>query len=257
MNHLRYNLALRLRNRLKILRINLRIARILGLSQTMRFLVHRLRKAQIIVLSIQEFSTPVFCRVSGSDKYVLWQIVEERPFDIALQNSPRLIIDGGANIGLASLYFANKYPNAQIIAVEPDPENCALFRKNCSAYPNIELIQGALWPSNSALEITNPTASNWALQVAEVSTPTSRAFKGVTIEEVLARSGKQHIDLLKLDIEGAEEQLFSSGYSDWIGYVKNMMIEIHGQRSREAVFSAIRDQNFTVYTSDDYIFIEE
>jgi hypothetical protein len=67
-------------------------------------------------------------------------------------------------------------------------------------------------------------------------------------------SGERRIDLLKLDIEGTEEQLFSSGYSDWIDRVKNLMIELHGQRSRDAVFAATKDRGFTVSQSGEYVF---
>lgn len=170
-----------------------------------------------------------------------------------MQDTPQLIIDGGANIGYASIYFANKYPDAQIIAVEPDPENCALFRKNCAAYPNIELVQGALWTSNTNLVIENPTAESWSFRVVEAPSPTKHSFKGVTVANILARSGRQHIDLLKLDIEGSEEQLFSSNYGDWIDRVKNLMIEPHGRRRRDVVFSAVKDRGFSVSESGEYV----
>ena len=118
------------------------------------------------------------------------------------------------------------------------------------------LIQGALWPSNTDLVIENPTVRSWEFRVADVPSPTSRSFKGVTISNVLARSGKQHIDLLKLDIEGSEEQLFSleysDEYSDWIGRVKNMMIEIPGQRCRDTVLAAVGNQDFTISESGEH-----
>ncbi len=238
--------------RLGYVRWRLRFARFLGLAQAIYFAGQRLRKAPIVSLKVQGVRTSVFCRPSSVDHVVLWQIFDERPFEgITLQKSPQLVIDGGANVGYASLYFANKYPNAQIIAVEPDTENCALFRRNCAVYPNIELIQGAIWTSNTDLVIENPAADSWAFRVGEVQSPTSSRVKGVTVGDILARSGKPHIDLLKLDIEGSEEQLFSLGYSDWLDRTENMAIEIHGPRYRDAVFAATEDYGFTVYQSGE------
>ncbi|MBV9452789.1 MAG: FkbM family methyltransferase, partial [Rubrobacter sp.] len=100
----------------------------------------------------------------------------KRHLEIPLRGSPQLIVDGGANVGYSSIYFAEKYPDTRIIAVEPNPENCALFRKNCSVYPNIELIQGALWTSTADLVIENPTAESWAFRVVDTSSSRNDSF---------------------------------------------------------------------------------
>jgi FkbM family methyltransferase len=215
----------------------------------MRFLARRLRGAETVVLRVPGVRTPLFCRTSGSDWRVLRGVFGEEHYEIALQDPPQLIVDGGANVGYASVYFANKYPNAKVIAIEPDPENCALFRKNCAAYPNVELIQGALWTSNTDLIIENSAAESWAFRVVEAPSSINRSFKAFTVADILTRSGKEHIDLLKLDVEGSEEQLFSSNYGGWIGRVKYMIIEVHGQRCHDAVFAATKDRGFSVFQS--------
>jgi len=178
--------------------------------------------------------------------------------DIVLQNTPRLIIDGGANVGYASVFLANKYPDAQIIAVEPEVANCTLFRKNCSAYPNIELVQGGIWSSNEDLAIKEPHVSSWGFRLMEApssmdapSSEHSYIIKGFTIPDLLARAGKQRVDLLKLDIEGSEERLFSSGYSSWIGRVESMIIETHGQYALNTLYSATKDSGFHVSKSGE------
>ena len=233
----------------------LKLARLLGVTQSIYVGVQRLRGVQqVVALKMRGVRTPLFCRTSGSDIFVLWQVFGKRHLQISLRGSPQLIVDGGANVGYSSIYFAEKYPDAHIIAVEPDPENCALFRKNCSVYPNIELIQGALWTSTSDLIVENPTAESWAFRVVGASSPTNDSFKGFTIADVLMYSGKQHIDLLKLDVEGSEEQLFTSGFEGWIDRVRTLMIELHGQRCRDAVFAATKDRGFTVsQSSGEYV----
>lgn len=228
------------------------ILRLLGFSQTIRYTMQRLLGTQIAKLKVRGIPTPLFCRPSRSDHRVLFHVFGRHALEIPLQDTPRLIVDGGANVGYASIYFANRYPDAQIIAVEPDAENCALFRMNCSAYPNIELIQGGIWSSSADLVIEDSSVRSWSFRLVETSSEKNH-IKGFTLADILQRSGKQHIDLLKLDIEGSEEQLFSWDCSDWIGHVENMAIEPHGQRARDAIFSATKGLSYTVTTNSEYI----
>ena len=228
------------------------ILRLLGFPQTIHYNIQRLLGTQITKLKVRGVPTPLFCRPSRSDHRILFHVFGRRALEIPLQDAPRLIVDGGANVGYASIYFANKYPDARIIAVEPDAENCALFRMNCSAYPNIELIQGGIWSSSADLVIEDSSVRSWSFRLMETSSENNH-IKGFTLADILQRSGKQHIDLLKLDIEGSEEWLFSSDYSDWIGHVKNMVVEPHGQRARDAIFSATKGLGFTVTTNSEYI----
>src|ERR671933_37792 len=163
----------------------LKLARLLGVTQSIYVGVQQLRRAQeAVALKVRGVRTPLFCRTSGSDIFGRWQVFGKRHLEIPLRDSPQLIVDGGANVGYSSIYFADRYPDARIIAVEPDPENCALFRKNCSAYPNIELIQGALWTSSTDLLIKTPTAESWAFRVVEASSPTNGSLKGFIIADV-------------------------------------------------------------------------
>ncbi len=253
----RRKLVRRVKPRVRRFRRLVELVRLLGFTQSIRFVARRLRRAQIIALRVPGVRTPLFCRTFGSDPRVLRGVFWAQHYEITLQDPPQLIIDGGANVGYASIYFASKYPDAQIIAIEPDPENCALFRRNCAAYPNVELIQGALWTSSTDLVIENPTDESWGFRVVEAPSSTNRSFEGFTVADILARSGKQHVDLLKLDVEGSEEQLFSSNYGSWIGRVKNMLIELHGQRCRDAVFTATKDCGFSVSQSGAHVVFRE
>jgi FkbM family methyltransferase len=223
----------------------------------MRFLIQWLRGARTAVLTVPGVRTPLLCRTFGSDRWVVRGVFGEQQYDIALQDPPELIIDAGANVGYASVYFANKYPDAHIIAIEPDPENCELFHKNCAAYRNVELIQGALWTSRTNLIIENCADESWAFRVVEAPASANRSFEGLTVTDILRRSGKQHIDLLKLDIEGSEEQLFSSNYKSWMGQVKNMIIELHGQRCRDVVLAATKEGGFSAFHSGAHVTLKK
>jgi hypothetical protein len=77
-------------------------------------------------------------------------------------NEPHLIIDGGAHVGMAPLYFSAKYSEAKIYAIEPEPENFKLFARNCAGIPNILARRAALWPTQSKLALSNYCGKeNW------------------------------------------------------------------------------------------------
>src|SRR5665213_307274 len=79
---------------------------------------------------------PVQLRFGTSDAWVLKEVLLDGEYDFLPQISPKVIIDAGANIGLASIFFANKFPDAVIYALEPEVSNYAILEKNVSKYPN-------------------------------------------------------------------------------------------------------------------------
>jgi FkbM family methyltransferase len=128
-----------------------------------------------------------------------------------------VIIDGGANIGFAAIWFARLYPEATILAVEPGSENFALLKKNAAAYSNIVPIHAGLWDKPTDLGIVNMGAAAWALRVGEVSgAPAAETIEAVAINELIARAGHGAEPLIvKLIIEGAERAVFRSN-TEWL-----------------------------------------
>ena len=107
------------------------------------------------------------------------------PFDLR----PRLIVDAGANIGMATIYYSYWYPNAKIVAIEPEQSNFEILRRNCENLPNVIPIQGALWPESRGLEIENPSADAWTFRVTEHNSNAgaSMSISGITIADILER----------------------------------------------------------------------
>ncbi len=139
----------------------------------------------------------------------------------------KFIIDGGAYAGYASLYFANRYPHAQVIAVEPEGSNFECLSANVLGYGNIKALQAAIWPEAIPLRINNPGEQKYAFQVGAEGSPAERNIKGVTIAQLMAQSQAERIDILKLDVERAEEQIFGSNFEPWLGAVNTIYIELH------------------------------
>jgi FkbM family methyltransferase len=66
---------------------------------------------------------------------------------------PPVIIDAGANVGLCAVFYANRFPDARIIAIEPEPSNYEMLKKNTAPYPNITTVHAALWKENGPLRL--------------------------------------------------------------------------------------------------------
>src|SRR5580692_2650273 len=120
----------------------------LGPLQSLYFAVHRLFGTYSISLHVPGSATPLLCRPRDSDIGVLRSAFFERDCDYELPTAHQTIIDAGANVGYVSVFLANKYPAARIIAVEMDPDNVEILRKNVRGY-NVDVVSGALWSSHS------------------------------------------------------------------------------------------------------------
>lgn len=170
----------------------------------------------------------IIVRRGTSDISCLQNVFLDQEYETPFRVDPKIIIDAGANIGMTTLFFSEKYPGARIVAIEPEASNFAILRKNCAGLPNVTLIHAALWPTEQALVIQDSSAEKWAFSVIEGKNSTgSQPVKAITIPVLLRELGVKHIDILKLDIEGAERELFNTGAESWLGTVGQIIIELH------------------------------
>jgi len=136
---------------------------------------------------------------------------------------PRFIIDAGANIGIASVFFRAQYPDATIVAIEPDTQNCELFMLNTQKYRDIHLVQAGLGPDKGKhFKIRNESAAPYSYQLEQ----SAEGIQSITIPEICTNFGYAKIDILKCDIEGGEKVLFERN-TEWIASVDNLFIELH------------------------------
>src|SRR5271170_4008834 len=125
-------------------------------------------------------------------------------------NPVRVIVDGGANIGIETLRFRHFHPEARIVAIEPDSGNFEILSRNAGADGKIELLKSGLWSHNCRLHII-PGASAEGFRAEEVKgEPQPGDVDAVSIPSIMKAYGLDEIDILKLDIEGAEYQVFSA-----------------------------------------------
>lgn len=162
------------------------------------------------------------------------------------------IIDCGSNIGLTSLYFLESFPNSRLLAIEPEKENFALMNFNLdnSIWPNIEKLNGAVWSSNSKIKILKDfrDQSDWSFRVEE--TKEENSVEAFSIDYLIKAYKFNIIDILKIDIEGAEAELFTSPNSnlDFLKITKCLAIEIHDEfNCRSEIERILKDYGFILF----------
>lgn len=175
---------------------------------------------------------PVRIRGHSSDYEVVRQIFIEREYaPLDDLRDVDLVVDCGANVGYSSAYFLSRFPDAMVLAVEPDAENFAQLERNLAPYgPRAQLLRGGVWPATCGLRMSRTPYRDgraWARQVEPCPPGEEEEFSGYDIPALLARAGRTRISLLKIDIEGAEVPLFSQGPTDWLDRVDTIAIELH------------------------------
>jgi FkbM family methyltransferase len=141
-------------------------------------------------------------------------------------NPVRVIVDAGANIGIETLRFRHFHPHARIVAIEPDSGNFSILQRNTRADGKIELLHGGLWSHKCRLHII-PGESAEGFRAEEASgEPQPGDVEAVSIPSIMESFGLDEIDILKLDIEGAEYQVFTAAdVESWIRRVKVLIFE--------------------------------
>lgn len=173
-----------------------------------------------------ETPQPVHLRIGTSDfcSYADVLIRKTKSYIPAIVDfDPQTIIDVGAHVGISSILFALKYPRAKIFAVEPEESNFRALVRNVKAYRNIVPIRAALWRQDGEVGLTQSDAHpKGSYRVTENGTQMVRA---ITMTALMRDARIESIDLLKVDIEGAEIQVFAD--CPWIGKVGVIAIELH------------------------------
>jgi FkbM family methyltransferase len=230
---------------------------IFGIRKAYKFL--SMRYSRIVRLFLPALGTQIFIRSGTSDEWLLYQIFSRKQYHIKL---PKIhtIIDLGANIGLASLYFKLLYPDALIIGVEPDTNNYDLLVKNTRHLDRVILYNNAISSVSGHGYLYQPNdLQPWAIRssVNKPETPVIGTVEFVTIPQILKNHHLDTIDILKIDIEGAEALLFDNNYEEWLPCVQNIIIEIHddiyrgaGQKFFRAIHKCFGEYQFSIKGSN-------
>lgn len=211
-------------------------------------------------IKINGVKHPIALRKGSSDALVFTQVFLLKEYDLdkdfgyPIPQDLSIIIDAGANIGLASIYFTNRYPNSKIIAIEPEKNNFRQLVDNTKAYPNVQPLHAALWHQKEMLVLSNPGFGDWGFMVEEQKAPAEDAVQALSVIDIMEKFNLDHIDLLKIDIEGAEKEVFQYGAEKWIPKARVIIVELHDRMKPDCTatfFKALEPYRFTVLISGE------
>lgn len=203
------------------------------LARVMRFvqlpLTGRLRSVRL------RGGITLFYRLDRSDIYTIHEVWIEEIYRLPSNMRPKVIVDLGANIGLTSLWLAARYGAARVIAVEPSTLNAHIARINLETNNiHADVLEAAVGAEDgTVLFDQGPGATNGRVvdygdpSKKGSSTPAQTAVEMVSMATVLKLLPEDtSVDLLKIDIEGGEENLLSGDVS-WLASVKTILAEFH------------------------------
>jgi len=159
------------------------------------------------------------------------------------------IIDCGANIGLSVIYMKRLFPNARIIAFEPDEKNFQLLKRNIKAfgYGDVEARQEAVWIENTILQFAGE--GSMSSHIDTKSSLNSIAVKAIRLRDFLDKP----VDFLKIDIEGAEYAVMNDIASQ-LHFVRHLFLEYHGSFAQNnelaRLFALLVEKGFSYYIKE-------
>lgn len=209
----------------------------------------------VIPIKLPGIRYEIYLRFGSTDFQIAKNVLFSDEYNVNLTFIPKTIIDGGGNIGLASIVFANRYPNAKIISIEPENANYNQLRKNTKLYKNISTIKAGIWYNSSFLNICKSPLGEWAFTVEETQAPDNNSIKGISISDIITQFGWSSADLIKLDIEGSEKEIFENNPDGWLSKSKAIFVETHDrfkQGCSNSVSKAVESYNFAKSHSGEY-----
>tara|TARA_R110002073_G_scaffold335986_1_gene529733 strand:- start:3284 stop:3805 length:522 start_codon:yes stop_codon:yes gene_type:complete len=160
---------------------------------------------------------------------------------------------------MSALWFAQKYPEARIIAIEPNRENYELLEKNVRPYKNqITSFFGGVWPKDVGLIIENPEAGAQHYRTREVPLETQGALNAITINTILKKAEVDEIFIVKIDIEGGQAALFKENTS-WVKKTHLIVLELDDWQfpwkgTSRSFFSCVSKYHFDYLLHGENIF---
>lgn len=165
-------------------------------------------------------------RKGTTDVPLFDQIFVHPEYVLSFDKAPTNIVDGGANIGLFTIQMTNQFPEAAIISIEPDKDNFAQLQKNVAGYKNVSCENCGVWDKDTLLRVYDKYDRGKTAMVVEENNETGN-IQAISISSIMKKYHLERIDLLKLDVETSEKNIFADNYESWLPKTKMLIIELH------------------------------
>lgn len=211
-------------------------------SKSYQFMKDRTDKSNSLH-SYDYMGKPVYYRTATSDMMIIHEILLKKDYAgeywLPLEINPEVILDIGGNIGITSVYLANRFPNAKIYTFEPLPQNFEILKKNTELYDNIEVFNVGLGQEDGSFDIfmsedsENFGGASLYAEAGGVDTTQKITCQVRNANKMLEEIGVKSVDLIKIDTEGAEYDILTALDQDLVAGAKWITGELHGYKDFE------------------------
>lgn len=164
-----------------------------------------------------------------------------------------IIIDAGANVGLFSRWVLKRVPEAQVYAIEVESGNFEILKRNTHRY-SVCCINKGLWSKECHLKVIARDTGEWGFMVTETKEYDTDTVEAISLKDILINYKLDEIDLLKMDIEGSEYEIFSSQDLGWLDRCHALVVETHDhivEGSDQLVNRVLKEHGFSKYTYEE------
>ena len=214
----------------RITYINSLIGKIGALNSMSYLLQRKLKpKGALVKIRVPGLRHTIFLRNKTYDIHIFYQIFVKEDLQFDYGDSVTTILDCGANIGLATLYYQRRFPKAKIISIEPEKRNYNLLIKNTGNYANISTLENGVYGEDCDLKVVDIGEGEASYRTMYFEEPEKvlQTISCRSINSVMDEFGLFKIDILKMDIEGSEKECLFSKKIEWLAKTRYFLVEIH------------------------------
>lgn len=173
-------------------------------------------------LHVRSLNRPIYYR-SSADRGAVAHLFLPGTKIVDTPSLPvRVIVDAGANIGMETIRMRHFHPQARLVAIEPDRNNFDVLRMNVAGLDQVKVLPNGIWSTETGLCVL-PGETNEGFSVRPAQAGEAPDLDAITMNDLLEQVGGE-IDILKMDIEGSEFEVFLRN-TEWVDHVKVFIFE--------------------------------
>ena len=192
-------------------------------------------KKQIFAVKIKnQNNRKIYLRANTTDTLLAYSLLKKGgEYDFLLDSpyrelskSAKTVVDAGANVGLFSVMCQSICKQAYFVCVEPEANNYDILNRNMLG-SNTCCMKNGLWNKKANLLVIARDTGEWGFVVQEVDNKTEKTVDALGVIDIMKAEKLKHIDILKIDIEGSEYEVFDDSSEAWIDKVDCIIVELH------------------------------
>jgi FkbM family methyltransferase len=183
------------------------------------------------IVSLTIGGVPLLLRTCNEDGAFARSCLMDGEFSAAKDlSNVSFIVDAGGYIGTAAIAFAQMFPDARVVTLEPSEENFRLLVRNTAAFANIIPLNAALVGRDRAVTVFDRDGSNSGFSILPIPKEDKllpmHSCRGISLRSLMMEYKTDRIDILKLDIEGAEIEILETA-AEWLPNTRSIFAELH------------------------------